>query len=222
MIIGLNYFKACIRSIAILFIMMASAYTEDSHQPFSHDAKQMITVEEIDDIILGSADAPITLVEYSSINCVHCADFHTVYFDELEKKYIQTGKVKYVLKYFPIDFTAVEYMSLIVAQPKEQWFTLLTKAFRSQKEWLGKPPEKLGEILGLLPKECQKALGCVANQDKIVAKRFNAEQHIEIDATPTFQLFYVSGQTPKQELYNRGLAPKDLEQRLDQLVKTLP
>ena len=177
------------------------------------------TYPEINDIVLGSDDAPIMMVEYSSINCTHCADFHHKAFDDLKKKYIDTKKIQIVFKHFPLDFQAVEYMSLIVKQPHDKWLGLLDVAYERQKEWLGQPPEKLAKILGISAEECKSALACDHTKELIMAKRFNAEQVIDIEATPTFHLFYKVKGVDKNLLINKGITPKDLTKKLDEILK---
>jgi protein-disulfide isomerase len=199
----------------ILFVLVGFSTLYAHEQPHSQPSTVQVLPEEIDDIVLGSAEAPLTLVEYSSINCVHCAQFHAQHFNHLKAKFIDTGKVRYVLKHFPLDHTAVDYMAIIATQPQEQWLPLLEVAYQHQKQWLGQPVEKLGEVLGLSKTECTAALTCEATRDKIIAKRFNAEQHLDIQATPTFHIIYVNGSTHKEEFLNQGLTPEALEKKLD-------
>ena len=64
------------------------------------------------DIVQGSEDAPITIIEYASMTCGHCADFHAATYPALKEKYIDTGKVKYVLREFPLDqFAAAAFVT---------------------------------------------------------------------------------------------------------------
>ena len=199
--------------ILLVFTCFSTVYAID--QDKISPATIQIMPEEIDDIILGNADAPLTLVEYSSINCVHCAQFHSQHFHHLRDKFINTGKVRYILRHFPLDHTAVDYMALIAKQPKEKWLPLLEIAYQHQEQWLGQPAEKLGDILGLSQTECKAALTCETTRDKIIAKRFNAEQHIDIQATPTFHIIYVKDGKQKDELLNQGVTPQELEQKLE-------
>ncbi len=55
------------------------------------------------DVVMGEANAPVTIIEYASMTCSHCANFHTTTYPEMKKKYIDTGKVKYILREFPLD-----------------------------------------------------------------------------------------------------------------------
>lgn len=182
---------------------------------------EIVEYPEIDDMILGSADAKVALIEYSSINCTHCADYHGRFHKDFYKEFVETGKVQYVLKHFPLDFTAVEYMSLIVKEPQDKWFSLFEKALATQKQWIGKHPEVLAEILGISKKQCEAALKCEKAKALIMAKRFNAEQTVDIQATPTFLIVYQKNDKGElgAELYNQGVAPEDLSKRLREIYK---
>ena len=176
---------------------------------------------EIDDMTFGSEDAKVALIEYSSINCTHCADYHGRFHQAFYKEFVETGKIHYVLKHFPLDFAAVEYMSLIVKEPQGKWFPLFEKALATQKQWVGKPPKVLAKILGVSKKQCEAALKCEKTRALIMAKRFNAEQSVDIQATPTFLIVYKKNDKGElgAELYNQGVAPEDLSKRLRELYK---
>jgi len=178
-----------------------------------------IVYPELNDIIIGSDKAPIMLVEYSSINCTHCAHFRHEAIKVLRERYIETGKVQMVYRHFPLDYPAVEYMSIVAQQPQEKWPELLDIAYERQEDWLGHPIEKLGEILGISAKDCKKAVACEETKGLIMAKRFNAEKVVDIQATPTFHLFYTEKGVEKSLLINEGISPKDLFKQLDQLLE---
>ena len=177
-----------------------------------------VVYPELNDIVMGSDKAPIMLVEYSSINCTHCARFRHEAIKALKERYIKTGKVQMVYRHFPLDYPAVEYMSIVAQQPQEKWPELLDVAYERQKDWLGKPIEKLGEVLGISDKECKKAMACEETKGLIMAKRFNAEKVVDIQATPTFHLFYTEKGVEKSLLINDGISPKDLFKKLDELL----
>ncbi|NCP62630.1 MAG: thioredoxin domain-containing protein [Alphaproteobacteria bacterium] len=178
-----------------------------------------IVYPELNDIVIGSDKAPIILVEYSSINCTHCARFRHKSIKDLKERYITPGKVRTVYKHFPLDYSAVEYMSIVAQQPQEKWPELLEKAYERQNDWLGHPVEKLGEILGISAEDCKKALACDETKGLIMAKRFNAEKVVDIQATPTFHIFYTEKGVKKSLLINEGITPEDLFKKLDELLE---
>lgn len=176
---------------------------------------------EIDDIVYGSPEAKVALVEYSSVNCTHCAAFRKAFRDPFKKAFLDTNKVQVILKHFPLDYTAVEYMSLIVKQPKDKWLDLFEKALATQPEWLGKKPEVLAQVLGISEQDCKVALGCQTTKQLVMAKRFNAEQVVEINATPSFLIIYRQNKDLKFELINEGITPDELLAKLDKIYKSI-
>ena len=170
-------------------------------------------------IIWGKNSAAIKVVEYSSINCRHCSSFHSEAFKQrLREKFIEPGTVQMLFKHFPLDYTAVEYFSLIVNEPYEQWGDLLDRAFARQADWFGHPPEKLAGILGISSEKCKEARACEEKKDLIMAIRFNAEQTIDIEATPSFHIFWKEKGEQKSLLINQGILPDKLIEQLDAIA----
>tara|TARA_R110002095_G_scaffold126453_5_gene109571 strand:+ start:726 stop:1385 length:660 start_codon:yes stop_codon:yes gene_type:complete len=207
----------------LVFVFLITSLPNTSfgkeNTPSNKEAQEnAIVYPELNDIVVGNDKAPIMLVEYSSINCTHCAKFHHSALKDLKEKYINTGKVQLVYRHFPLDYPAVEYMSLVAQQPPEKWLDLLDVAYERQGEWVGKPVEKLGEILGISAQECKKAMACEETKGLIMAKRFNAEKVVDIQATPTFHIFYTEKGVEKSLLINDGITPKDLLKKLDELL----
>lgn len=174
---------------------------------------------EIADITMGKASAPITFINYSSINCAHCAKFDKEILPLMESTYIQPGKMSLVFKHFPIDLAAVEYMTLIAKQPHDRWFALVDTAYQRQGEWVGHPPEKLAEILGLSKEDCKAALDSEVTKEMVMAKRYNAEKAgLDIPATPTFQLLFSVKGDKKSILITTGISKDDLFQIIDHVL----
>ena len=86
--------------------------------------------------ILGNLNAPNTLVEYASLSCVHCANFHNEKLPEIKEKLIKTGKLKYIYKDFPLDMPAMLAAMVTNCYEGEQFHTTLNSLFRNQKKWV--------------------------------------------------------------------------------------
>src|SRR5262245_1811220 len=90
-----------------------------------------------DDVVLGQPDAPVTLIEYASSTCSHCAHFHTTAFDRLKANYIDTGRVKYVFREFPTNPPSVAVAGFQVARcggaTNEQYIARVGELFRTQE-----------------------------------------------------------------------------------------
>src|SRR5215204_3053983 len=88
------------------------------------------------DQILGAAEAPVTIVEYASMTCSHCAAFHEKTYPELKKKYIDTGKVRFILREFPLDPLAAAGFMLARCAGEDKYYPMVDALFRSQKTWV--------------------------------------------------------------------------------------
>ena len=142
--------------------------------------------------VLGKANAPVTVDEFASLTCSHCAEFANVVLPEIEKRYVDTGKVKLVFHDFPLDGTALKAAALARCMPAAQFYPFLSVLYKNQEQWARNPsgPEtvliqyaKLGGLDGDKAKAC---LDDTKMQDTLVAGRTEAGQKYNIEATPTF------------------------------------
>jgi protein-disulfide isomerase len=100
------------------------------------------------DYALGSADAPVTVYEYASLTCNHCAAFHLQSFPEIKEKYIETGKVRWVIRAFPFDPAATAAVMLARCSGESRYYKFLDVLFEQQPQWAfqGNPGENLEAI----------------------------------------------------------------------------
>src|SRR6266851_1775595 len=89
-----------------------------------------------DDRILGKADAPITIIEYASLTCPHCAHFAVEVLPKLKQKWIDTGKAKLVLRDFPLDEPALRAAMVARCAPPERFYPLVGMMFETQEKWV--------------------------------------------------------------------------------------
>jgi protein-disulfide isomerase len=143
-----------------------------------------------DDHVMGVAEAPVTIVEYASLTCPHCAAFHTQTLPELKSAYIDTGKVRLVYRDFPLDRVALAASLLTRCVPEERYFAMLDVLFKSQDSWAGstEPAQALSQIGRTGGLDQAKIDACLADQattDKIVAGIQEAQNQFKINSTPT-------------------------------------
>ena len=141
----------------------------------------------------GKADAPVTITEYSSFTCPHCASFHIDTYPSLKKKYIDTGKVKMVFRAFPLDPLAAAVSMLAKCVPADQHFAIVHKFFLTQKSWVqsSSPVESLKKIWNEAGFDGESFDKCLTNQkvlDGILSVKAKAAQELEIESTPTFDI----------------------------------
>ena len=149
------------------------------------------------DRVLGSADAPVTMIEYSSFTCPHCAAFHADVLPDLKREYIDTGFVRLVFRDFPLDGWALRAGMLARCAPESQYFPLIEVLFSSQQQWVRAedPMEALGRIGRLAGIGQEDFEACMRDEDlanQIVELRLLGQDRYDVDATPTF---VINGQT---------------------------
>ena len=149
--------------------------------------------EALPDLVLGSDKAPITIVEYASMTCPHCAHFDEKTFPELKKKYIDTGKVRYILREFPLDsLAAAAFMLARCAgeHDKNKYYAMVNTLFHKQAEWaVQKPIPVLKSIAKQAGFTEASFKACLTNQkllDDIEKVRQRAIDKFKVHSTPTF------------------------------------
>ena len=144
-----------------------------------------------DDITLGKDDAPVTVIEYASLTCPHCAHFATTTFPKVKSELIDTGKVRWVYRPFPLNQVDVKAFALAGCLPREQFYTVIDVLYQSQNEWLGaqdpvKALQQIGRTAGLDQAAIDKCMSDKTFVDKLVAGIQDAEQKYKVESTPTF------------------------------------
>lgn len=149
--------------------------------------------DALPDMVLGADNAPVTIIEYASMTCSHCAHFQETTFPELKKRYIDTGKVRYIFREFPLDnLAAATFMLARCAgkDDKNKYFALVDTLFRQQRQWAVEKPQ--APLLAIakqagFTEETFKA--CLANQqvlDGIESVRQRAATQFKVQSTPSF------------------------------------
>ena len=143
------------------------------------------------DRVLGKVDAPITIIEYGSLTCPHCAEFNTTTLPDLKKNWIDTGKAKLVFRVFPLNGLDVHAAMLARCVPPDRYFAFIDTVYHDQASWMGAhdPEEALGSIARLAGVSEDKIKSCLADksaQDAVVADAYTAQKSYGVDSTPTF------------------------------------
>ena len=99
------------------------------------------------EMALGDEKAPVTIIEYASMTCPHCANFHETTYPELKKKYIDTGKVRFIFREFPLDQLALAAFMVARCAGPDKYFPMIEVLFQQQKTWVTQKP--LGPLLAI-------------------------------------------------------------------------
>ena len=151
-------------------------------------AEEMAVFE--DDRILGSAEAPITIIEYSSLTCPHCAAFHAGALPRIKETWIADGRVRLVYRHFPLDAAALRAAAVANCIEGTRYFGFLDLLFKSQKRWAkpGGSLKALGQMARLAGLSQEKFEACAndeAEMDHILERRQDGSQTYEVQSTPT-------------------------------------
>jgi hypothetical protein len=92
------------------------------------------------DVSLGNQNAPVTIIEYASMTCPHCAHFANEVFPQLKQKYIDTGKVRFIMREFPLDQLAAAGFMLARCAGKDRYYPMIETLFATQRDWVVRAP----------------------------------------------------------------------------------
>ncbi|KAF0230353.1 MAG: hypothetical protein FD175_1675 [Beijerinckiaceae bacterium] len=154
------------------------------------------------DKILGKDDAPVTIVEYASLTCSHCANFHANTFSALKEKYIDTGKVRLIFREFPLDPLSTAASMMARCSTEQRYFPLVSVLFAQQRQWAGSD-KPLDELLAIARQAgfTQESFEACLKDQKIYeglndVKKRGAEVH-GVNSTPTF---FINGEIRRGDM----------------------
>jgi protein-disulfide isomerase len=153
------------------------------------DAAKLAEPSAIGDMTMGPDNAKVTVIEYASASCPHCANFYKTTFPELKKQYIDTGKIRFIFREFPHNDPALAAFMLARCAPKDKYFPLIDTFFTTQESWLQSPAEGLFKIAQLAGFTKASFDACLKNEDVakgIIAVRDKAENEFGVTGIPTF------------------------------------
>ncbi len=158
------------------------------------DKAALITVQPTDHV-MGDPKAPVTMIEYASFTCPHCAHFSTAILPEVKKKWIDTGKVKLVYRDFPLDQVAAKAAQLAECSGNERYFPVMEMIFSTQGNWAtaADPIAELSKslrIAGMGDKEVKACLADNKVSDQVIAD-YKGGEALGVDSTPTL---FINGQ----------------------------
>ena len=169
---------------ALLMVTLSGlvAYTSDNENP--------LTISK-HDVVMGDDAAPLTVIEYASMTCSHCADFHNNVFPKLKKNYIDTGKINFVLRDMPWDPLALAVSKITRCAPDGQFYKFTSAFFETQKTWVQsddpiealKKTARLGGMDGARVEEC---LSDAAVHTRVTQSREMGLETLGVKSTPTF------------------------------------
>ncbi len=164
------------------------------------------------DMVLGDAGALVTMVEYYSLNCPHCAAFHKQMFPALKAEYIDSGRVRFVFRDFPLNWAALEAAILTHCAGPERFLAVQEALFNSFRRWSGAQSTLLavaevGEAAGVTRAEFKRCVEAGELEKQVIESYEFARQELGVEGTPTF---FING-----EKHVGGISLQRLEKILE-------
>ena len=200
---------------ATLSLFVGTSLAAENPAPKAVPTNDLMAKQALPDIVQGNADAPVTMIEYASMTCTHCAHFHKTTYPTLVKNYVDTGKVKFILREFPLDPIATAAFMLARCSGPDKRTAVVDLLFDTQDSWafVDQPLEALEGIMKQTGMGKDKFEACLADKtlrDQITAVSKVGFEKFGVNATPTF---FVNGTKVTGELN-----PDTLAKTLDPLV----
>src|SRR6266446_3449718 len=178
------------------------------------DKSALLAVQPTDHV-LGDPKAPVTLIEYASFTCPHCAHFATQILPAVKKKWIDGGKVKLIYRDFPLDQTAVKAAQLAECSGNDRYYAVVDMIFQTQANWAAAsdPIAELAKslrIAGMGDKEVKSCLANDAVANAVIAD-YRGGETLGVNSTPTL---FINGQQ-----YRGARTVEDLDQAFAKLAQ---
>ena len=187
-------------------------------RPKSKLPPDLMTPGPLGEQSLGKEGAPVTIIEYASMTCSHCAHFHETTYPELKKRYIDTGKVRFIFREFPLDILAATAFMLARCAGKDQYFPMIEVLFQQQDKWIVGPPASPEKQLLEIAKQAgfteDSFNACVKNQAVLDGIKWSLDRgsDLGVQSTPSF---FING-----KLYPGALTIEQVEKAIAPFVNS--
>ena len=145
------------------------------------------------DFTIGDENAPITIIEYASMSCSHCADFHNNTLPDLKTEYIDTGKVRMVFRDYPFNYPALLGSMMLRCIPEDVKYDYMNALYQLQATWVTRDPKvskkelyKIMQSGGMTKDEFDACYGNLDNENLILEGVMAAQKDFNVKSTPTF------------------------------------
>jgi protein-disulfide isomerase len=188
-------------------------------EAMAQSASDVAKPVSLPDMALGPANAPVTVTEYASMTCPHCAAFNENVFPKIKSEYIDSGKVRYVFREFPLDIKAAAGSMLarcIAKDDSGKYFAVIDMLFKQQNDWVTKNTTetltRIGKQAGLSQQAVEDCLKDQALLDKIAGDQKFANEVLKVNSTPTF---FING-----EMIRGETSFEEFDKRIKSLLKS--
>ena len=186
------------QALTLLGSVAATALVATSVPALAQNAspQDLAVAGPLGDVVQGPPDAKVTIVEYASLTCSHCGAFHRDTYPALKSRYIDTGKVRFILREFPLDPLATAGFMLARCDGGQKFYPIVDLLFQQQRAWTttDRPLDALRQMMRQAGFSQEKFDSCLKDQklyDAVNAVKNRGMETLKIDSTPTF---FINGQ----------------------------
>jgi protein-disulfide isomerase len=201
---------------ASVLVLTGSALLHAPLPALAQTQEELMRPGPLPELSIGKEDAPVTIIEYASMTCPHCASFHKTTYPALKTKYVDTGKVRFIFREFPLDEIAVAASMLARCAGGDKAMAMIEVLFNSQDTWAVRQPipplMQIARQAGFTQKTFEE---CLANQklyNDIVAIRERGSKEFKVQSTPTL---FING-----KMQRGGVSIEELDKIIEPLLKS--
>ncbi|MEL6817280.1 MAG: DsbA family protein [Pseudomonadota bacterium] len=179
-------------ALSISAMLPAAAFAQSLPRPSgSVDMEELLAANALPDMVKGDENAPVTVVEYASMTCGFCALFHNDVWPTIKENYVDTGKVKFIVREFPLDPRAAAAAMLARCAPNDAYFAMVDVLFKQQTAWARAedaraPLENIAKLAGFTQESFEACLTDQKLLDDVNAIRVRGAEEFGVSSTPTF------------------------------------
>jgi protein-disulfide isomerase len=184
--------------IAAAFVLTSVAWASPGS---AATMEEMLAPGPLPERSFGAADAPVTVIEYASLTCPHCRTFHMTAWPAVKERYVDTGKVRFIMREFPFDPRSSGGFMLARCSGEDKWYAVVDLLYRSQENWarVEEATAAFKSIMGMTGMSGEKVEACLKDQALLekVTTVMTTGQSYGVDSTPTF---FINGEMRKGAL----------------------
>jgi len=176
----------------LFFITFWSFLITLTPQPLLANQTSALEIGE-NEFVIGDKDAPITIIEYASMSCSHCASFHKNTLPDIKKEYIDTGKVRMVFRDYPFNYPALLGSMMMRCISSDVRYDYMNALYQLQNSWVNKDPKiskkelyKIMQSGGMTKDEFNACYSNLDNENLILEGVMAAQKDLNIKSTPSF------------------------------------
>ena len=158
---------------------------------FIFSKNESINAKTDEEFFLGNKNAKIVVIEYASMTCIHCANFHKQVYPKIKKNYIDTNKIKFIFRDFPLDKQALFASVLAKCAPKDKYFNFVKLILTNQEKWISNDDtfmnklRNIGKLAGLNENKINSCFKDEKIVNNIIRTRSIGEEKYNINSTPS-------------------------------------